>query len=153
MFFEQLEVEISVGFEWIDHVRIEIDSQQTAGIVRTEGNLTARIGRYSAVAQVCITVGNGLADDGVPEQYAGLGRLPCVVDNLLPQSTCIYGFLYKRIGAVDGVLLYIRSTADGGFHECVIQFHRNISACHLAFSHFGVDESFRIGMFDGNAEH
>ena len=70
MLFEQFKIEIGIRFERIHHIRVEVNSEQTAGVVWAQGDFTTWIGRYSAVSQVCITVGYGFLQNGIPEQYA-----------------------------------------------------------------------------------
>ena len=38
-------------------------------------------------------------------------------------------------------------------HEVVGQFYGNVGSGHFALSHLGIDEGFRVGVFDGYAEH
>ena len=34
-----------------------------------------------------------------------------------------------------------------------IQFYRDVGSGHFAFGHLGIDEGFRVGVFDGYTEH
>ena len=82
---EQLIVEVGILREGFLHVAVQVDAQQTAGVVRTKGYLATRIGAHGTEAQVGIAVGDALPEDGVPEQHTRLSTLPGVVHNLLPQ--------------------------------------------------------------------
>ena len=44
MFLEQFKVEISFRSKRIYYIRVQVDGQQTAGVVRTQRNFTTRIG-------------------------------------------------------------------------------------------------------------
>ena len=59
MFLEQFKVKVCIRFEGVYHIRIKIDSQQTAGVIRAQGNFTTWIGGNSAISQVCIAIGYG----------------------------------------------------------------------------------------------
>ena len=63
----------------------QIERQQAARIVGAERDLAAGVGRNRHETLVGIAVGNAFADDRIPEQHARFGRLPRVVDDLLPE--------------------------------------------------------------------
>ena len=67
------------------HITIEIDAQESAAVIGTERNLATGIGADGTETQIGIAIGDALPEDGVPKQHAGLGTLPCIVHNLLPQ--------------------------------------------------------------------
>ena len=153
MLLKQVVIEVCVLGERIYNVRIEVDGKQTARVVRTEWNLSARIGRHSAEAKVGITVRNALLQDGIPEQHTRLCAFPSVVDNLLPKFAGRYFLVPIRVITVDRECLVIRAAFDGGLHELIVYFHRHISSSDLTLSHLGVDESLGIGMLDADGEH
>ena len=84
MFLEQVEIEIGILCKRIDHITIEVDAQQTTGIVGTERNLSTGIRRYRTETEVGIAVGDTLTQDSVPEQDTRLGTLPGIMHNLRP---------------------------------------------------------------------
>ena len=88
MLAEEVVVEVCVLGERIHHIGIEVYRQQSAGVVRTERYLAARVCGDGAETEVGIAVGNALAQYCVPEQHTRLRALPCVVNNLLPQLLC-----------------------------------------------------------------
>ena len=150
---EQLVVKVGILGKSVLHVAIQVDAQQTARVVGAKGNLTAGIGRDGAEAQIGIAVGNALTQDGVPEQHARLGTLPCVVDNLLPQL--LGGDFLLPLGgvAVDGKLLHVWFVIDGSLHELVVNLHGDVGTRHLPLGHLGVDESLGVGVLDADAQH
>ena len=81
---ELAEVERRLFRERLVYIAVQIDRQQAAAVIRAERNFAAGIRRDRPEAQIGVAVGNGLAQDRVPEQNAGFGRLPCVVDDLVP---------------------------------------------------------------------
>ena len=81
---ELAEVERRLFRERLVDIAVQIDRQQAAAVIRAERNFAAGIRRDRPEAQIGVAVGNGLAQDRVPEQNAGFGRLPCVVDDLVP---------------------------------------------------------------------
>ena len=150
---EQLEVELRLLRERIFHVRVEIHREQTARVVRTERNLAARIRRYGLETEVGIAVGDALAYDGVPEQHARLGALPCVVHNLAPQLLSRNLLLHERVAAVDGELLCVWLVGYGSLHELVVNLHAHVGARHLSFCHLRVDERLAVRVLDAYREH
>ena len=70
---EQVEVEMGIGCEGVDNIGVEVDSQQSAAVIGTEGDLAAGVGGDGAEAEVGVGVGHGFAQDGVPEEHAWLG--------------------------------------------------------------------------------
>ena len=73
MLLEQVEVEVRIGCEGVDDVGVEVDSQQSATVIGTEGDLAAGVGGDGAEAEVGVGVGHGFAQDGIPEEHAWLG--------------------------------------------------------------------------------
>ena len=153
MLLEEVEVELCLRCERIIDVGIEVYGYQPAGIVRAEGNLAAGVGAYGLVAQVSVAVGNGLADDGVPEEDSGLGGLPCVVDDLLPQGGGVDLLGELGVIGVDGVLLDVGLAAQGTAHELVIDPYGDVGSGHLALLELGVDEVLCVGMLYGDGQH
>ena len=58
MLFEEVEIEVGILGERIDYIRLEVDGQQTARIVRAKWNFTARVGGNRTIAKVGIAVGH-----------------------------------------------------------------------------------------------
>ena len=56
-----------------------------------ERDFTTRVGRNRHEALVSIAVGHAFADDRIPEQHARLGRLPGIVDDLVPELPGVDG--------------------------------------------------------------
>ena len=83
---EKVEVKVCFGGEGLLDIGVEVDGQQSAGVVGTEWDLAAGVGGYGLESEVGVAVGERLACDGVPEEYAGFGRFPCVVDYLGPDG-------------------------------------------------------------------
>ena len=46
MFAEQVKVKVCIFRKRVDHITEEVDAQQAAGVIRTQGNLSARIGAH-----------------------------------------------------------------------------------------------------------
>ena len=153
MVTEKLEVEGGFAREWVLYVGIEVDSEQSAAIVGAERDLTTGVGGDCTEAQIGIAIGYRFADDRIPEEYTGFGRLPSVVDDFAPEGTCIDLFLPLRFFGIDGVLLFIGFAFDNGTHEFIVDLHRYVGSRHLAFGHFGIDEGFGIRMLDGYGQH
>ena len=153
MLLEQLIVEIGVLLEGILHIGIEVDAQQSAGVVGTEGNLTARIGADRTESQVGIAVGNTLAKDGVPEQHAGLGTFPGVVHDFLPESLGGDFLFHLRMVSCYGELLHVGLVLRSTAHELVVYLHADIGTGHLALRHLGVDKRLSLRMLNAHAEH
>ena len=89
MLRKQLVVEASLRRKRVVDIAVEVDGDETAAVVGAERNLTTRVGAQSLEAQIGIAVGDRLADDGVPKHHAGFCRLPCVVDDFVPQCTSV----------------------------------------------------------------
>ena len=157
VFLKQLMVEVGVLGEGITDIAVEIDTQQSARVVGTERYLAAGVGRHGAEAQVGIAVGDALAQDGVPEQHTGLGTLPGVVDNLLPQLLGRDVFLDEQtllVGlAVDGPLLGVRLVLRSGTHEFVVNLHADVGSCHLTLGHLGINKGLGVRVLDAHGEH
>ncbi|OAV74947.1 hypothetical protein Barb7_01485 [Bacteroidales bacterium Barb7] len=56
MLLEKVVIKIRLSRKRFHHIRIQIDCQQPATVIRTERNLPARIGGYRAKAQICIHI-------------------------------------------------------------------------------------------------
>ena len=140
MLREEVEIKLGLRRERILHISIEVDGQQTAGIVGTQGYLAAWIGGNGAESEIGVAVGHRFAGDGVPEKHARLGRFPCVVDDFRPESLGVDLFLDVGILGIDGELLYVGTLLGGGFHEFIVDAHRHIGAGHFSFGHLGVDK-------------
>ena len=153
MRFEALEVEAGLLREGFVHIAEEVDGQQTARVVGAEGNLAAGVGRDRHEALVGIAVGDALADNRIPEEHAGFGRLPGVVDNLLPQLAGVDILLVERRGRINRELLVVGLALDGGTHELVVDFDGDVGARHLARVDLGVDEALGVGVLDGERQH
>jgi len=67
MLFEEVEVKPGLRSERLLHIGVQIDGDQAATVVRTQGNFTAGIGGNRTVSQIRITIGDGFPDDGIPE--------------------------------------------------------------------------------------
>ncbi len=156
MLCEKFVVERGFGRERLAHVRIEIDGQQAAAVVRTQRNFAAGVCRYGAETEVGVAVRNRLAGYGVPEQHARLGRFPGIMDDFVPKCAGV-DFFAAHYGAfvlcIDGIMLAVGNTGFGRVHEFVVDSDRNIGSRHFALGHLGVDESFRIRMFYGYGHH
>ena len=148
-----VEVEGCLWSKRIVYIAVEIYAQQTARVVGTQWNLATGIGADRTEAQVGITVRNALPEYGVPEQYARLSTLPCVVYNLLPQVPGRDFLPYVRIVRADRELLDVRLAVDGGLHELIVNLHRDIGTSNLALSHLGVNERLAVGMLHANTKH
>ena len=153
MVAEQVEVELRIGPEGVVHVAEQIERQQAARIVGTERNLAAGIGRNRAEALVGIAVGHALAQDRIPEQHARLGRLPGVVDNLLPEFLRVDVLRVFRMVRADRELLVVFLAGQRRTHEFVVDLDRDVGARHLARVHLGVDEPLGVGVLDREREH
>ena len=70
---EEVEVELSLCCEGVLHVAEQVQCQQTAAVVGTQGNLTAGVSRYGVETEVGVAVGHTLTNDSIPEQNTGLG--------------------------------------------------------------------------------
>ena len=153
MLVEEVEIEIGLRRERINYIRIEVDGQQTAAVVGTEGYLTARIGRDGFETEVGIAIGHRFANDGIPEEDSGLGRFPGIVHNLFPECLRIDLLRHLGIGRVDGELLYVGLAGGGSFHKVVVNLHRYVGTGYPAFDHLGVDERLGVGVLDRYRQH
>ena len=153
MRLEEVEVELRLLGEGLVDVAQQVESQQTAAIVGAQRNLATGVCRYCAEALVGIAVGHALANDCIPEQHTGLCRLPCVVDNLLPELLGIYILRYEGLLRADGELLTIGSTLNCCTHELVVNLDRYVGTRNLAGVDLGVDKTLGIGVLDEQREH
>ena len=153
MLAEQIEVEARLLRKRVHHIRIKVDAQQTARVVGAQRYLATRIGAHRAETQVGITVGNALAQNGIPKQHTRLCALPCIVNNLGPQILGINGFAHVGILRVDGELLHVLAALGGSTHKLVVNLHTHVGTRHLALGHLRIDESLSIGMLDAHAQH
>ena len=153
MLSELLEVEGSLRGKRIVDIRIQIERQQSATVVRTQRNFTARIGRNRLVAHIGITVGHRLANDGIPEKHTGFCRLPSIVNDFLPKRFGINRLIENRVVATDGELLLIRSFSLNGTHKLIVDFYRHIGSGNFSLFHLGINESLGIGMLDTYRKH
>ena len=150
---EQVVVETRVGRERVDDIRVKVDGQEPARVVRAQRYLAAGVGRDGAEAQVGIAVGQALTDDSVPEEHSRLSALPGVVHNLAPKVLGADFLSVLGRVAVDGELLHVRAVVDGGLHEVVVYLHRYIGPSHLAFGHLGVYERLAVRMLYAHRKH
>ena len=153
MLSEFVHVKIGILGKWMNHVRIEVDAQQAARIIRTQRYFAAWIGAHGAETQVGITVGDAFTSDGIPEQYAWLCTLPGIVNNFSPQSLGGNFPLHQRLITVHGELLYIRFVTGGSLHESVVYLNRNVSPGDLSLGHLGINKRFAVGMLDAHTQH
>ena len=153
MLREQLVVEASFRRERTVDITVEIDGQQTAAVVGAERNLSAGVGAQRLETQVGIAIGDGLADDGVPEHHTRFRRLPCIVDDFVPQGPGINLLGVFRCRGINRILLNERLAFFDALHELICETHRHVGVGDAALSHLGIDESFRIGVFDADAHH
>ena len=120
MLLEEVEVELCLLGKGVLYIAQEVERQETAAVVGAQRNLATGVGRYGAEALVGVAVGHTLTNDCIPEQYAGLCRLPSVVDNLVPKLLGIDILLYDRILRADGELLTVGATLSGSAHKLVV---------------------------------
>jgi len=153
MLAEQVEVELSLRGEGVADVAEEVYGHQTAAVVGTQGNLAAGVGGDGLESKVGVAVRNGLTEDRVPEQDAGLGRFPCVVGDLVPQRGRVDVPGDAGIVGDNRELLGIGTTLGRRLHERVIDLDRYVGSGHLALFHLGVDEVLGVRMLDGDAHH
>ena len=73
--------------------------------------------------------------------------------NLLPQSRSVDFLLHFRVCRVNRELLHIRTVLYGCPHKLIVYLHRHIGSGHLPLGHLGVNERFRVGMFDRHRHH
>ena len=150
---ELVEVELRLRGEGVVHIAVQVYRQQAAAVVGTERNLAAGVGGYRAEAFVGIAVGYRLTDDGIPEEHAGFGALPGVVDDFVPQRAGIYLLDVHRVVRIYREFLHVLLVVEDGTHEFVVYLDGDVGARYLARLHFGVDEIFRIRVLDGEREH
>ena len=153
MLLEEVEVERSLLRKWIFNIRVEVDSQQTAAVVRAQRNLATRVGRNGYEALVSVAVRHTLTDDSIPEQYTRLCRLPRIVDNLAPQLRCVDILHNLWLIGVDRELLGVCATLDSCTHKLVVNLYRHICSCHLVGVELCIDELLRVGVLDRDREH
>ena len=153
MVAEEFEVEARVLRKRLINIGIEVDSEQTATVVRAEGNLAARVGADGAEAEVGVAVGHALSQDGIPEEHSWLGALPGVVDDFPPEGAGIDFLLHHRIGAVDGELLGVGAAFGSSLHEGIVNLHADVGSGDLSLDHLCVDEAFCVGVLDGHGKH
>ena len=139
--------------ERVVHIAQQVERQQAARIVGAERDFTAGVGRNRHEALVGIAVGHAFADDRIPEQYARLGRLPGIVDDLVPELPGVDILLVPGGIGIDRELLVVFLAGDGGTHELVVDLDRNVGARDLARVDLGVDETLGIGVLDRQREH
>ena len=153
MFTEKFEIEISIRSKRIYNIRVEIDRQQTAAIIRAERYFATRIGGNGTESQIGITIGYRLPYNRIPKQNSGFGRLPRIVYDFFPNGLSIDLFRYHRAITVYRILLSIRTSIDSCLHKIVGHFHRDICSGNFSFGHFGIDKRLRIGVFYRDTEH
>ena len=153
MVAEEVEVERGLGGEGMLDIAVEVAGDESATIVRAERYFATRIGGDGAVAEVGITVGHALADDGVPEHHTGLGRSPGVVDDFVPEGAGVDFLGEGWCGGVDGILLHEGLAAAHALHELVGNLNGDIGTGDLALFEFGIDELLGIGVLDIDREH
>ena len=153
MRLEPVEIELRLLGEGVVHIAQQVHRQQAARIVGTERNLAAGVGRNRHEALVGIAVGHALADDRIPEQHARLGRLPCVVDDFIPEFLGVDVLLVFGMVRLDRELLVVLLACDRCAHEFVIDLDRDVGARDLARIDLGVDETLGVGMLDRQREH
>ena len=84
MLAESRHVEGGVVGEGVIDIAIEVHGDQTAAVIRAERDFAARVGGNRLEAFVLVTVGDRLSADVVPEEDAGFGGFPRIVDDLVP---------------------------------------------------------------------
>ena len=150
---ELVEVEVGILLEGVLYVAQQVDGQETARVVGTQGNLTAGVGRNGAEALVGIAVGDTLLENRIPEQHTRLGRTPSVVDNLLPKLLGLDFLLIFGLLGTNGELLRIFLVGNGGTHEVVVNLNRDVGTGHLARIHLGINETLGIGVLNRERKH
>ena len=153
MRLEPVKIELRLLGEGVVHIAQQVHRQQAARIVGAERNLAAGVGRNRHEALVGIAVGHALADDRIPEQHARLGRLPCVVDDFIPEFLGVDVLLVFGMVRLDRELLVVLLARDRGAHEFVVDLDRDVGARDLARIDLGVDETLGVGMLDRQREH
>ena len=150
---ELVEIELRIGLERVVHIAQQVHRQQAARIVGAERDLAAGVGRNRHETLVGIAVGNAFADDRIPEQHARFGRLPRVVDDLLPELPGVDVLLVFGVVRLDRELLVVFLPGEGRTHEIVVDLDRDVSARHLARVDLGVDEPLGVGVLDRQRQH
>ena len=150
---ELVEIELRIGLERVVHIAQQVHRQQAARIVGAERDLAAGVGRNRHKTLVGIAVGNAFADDRIPEQHARFGRLPRVVDDLLPEFPGVDVLLVFGVVRLDRELLVVFLPGEGRTHEIVVDLDRDVSARHLARVDLGVDKPLGVGMLDRQRQH
>ena len=153
MGLEQLEIERCTRCKRLFYIAVKVERNQTTTIVGAQRNFATRIGRDGRKAVIGIAIGHRLTGNGIPEQHTRLGRLPSIMDNLIPQSLCIDILLVHRFRAFDGELLVIWGAILDTLHKLVVNLDRYIGARNLACLDFGVNETFGIGVFNRKRQH
>ena len=150
---EFIEVERSLLRERLVDVAVQVDRQQAATVVRAQRNFAARVRRNGAESEVGVAVRHRFAQDGVPEQHARFGGLPCVEDDFVPQCARVDVFLVHRLVGIDRELLVVFFAVDYGVHEFVVDLDRNVRSGYFAGFDFGVDEVFCVRVFYRQRQH
>ena len=153
MLAEARHVEDRIVGERVIDVAVEVHGDEAAAVVGTERNFAAGVGGDGLEALVLVAVGDGLAEDVVPEEDTGLGRLPSVVDNLVPQLLGIDLPFHFGVVAADGILLGVGGMVLDASHELVIDAHGDVGAGDFALGHFCIYKLLGIRVFDGDGEH
>ena len=153
MLAELVEVELRRRLEGVVHIAEEVERQQAARVVGAERNLAAGVRRDGHEALVGIAVGHALTDDRIPEEHAGFGRLPRIVDDLLPEFLRVDVLLVLRVVGIDRELLVVAAPLDRRTHELVVDLDRDVGARHLARVDLRVDEALGVGVLDREGEH
>ena len=153
MLSELLHVKIGILGKRMNHIRIEVDAQQPARVIRAQRYFAAWIGAHGAETQVGITVGNAFTDDGIPEQYSWLCTLPGIVNNLSPESLGGDFSFHKRLITIHWELLHIRFVVGSCLHESVVYLDRYIGPGDLSLGHLGINKRFAVGMLDAHTQH
>ena len=90
-------VEIGFTGEGIYDIAVKVDGHQPAAVVGAQGDLSARVGREGFESLVGIAVGNGFAENGIPEKNSRFSRFPCIMNNFVPEIASTDGSGYCRL--------------------------------------------------------
>ncbi len=153
MLLEFIKIEISIFRERVLHIRIEVDCQEPATVIRTERDLPTRIRAHSPESEISIAVGHALTEDRIPEQDPRLGTLPGIMHDLAPQFTGRNRLCHLRVLRVNRELLHVRFISDSIFHEFIIDLHADISASNLTLFQLSIDEILTVRMLDAYRKH
>ena len=153
MFFKQIPVEGSFFGKRIFYIRIKIDGQQTTGVVRAKRYFPTGVRRYGFIAQIGITVRQGLPDNRVPKEDARLSGFPGVMDDFFPNPLRIYLLFVLGIVTLDGILLLVNFVGFHRPHKFIVNPYRHVCAGHFPLGHLSIDETLRIWMLDRNRKH